>query len=835
MRQLLVALLLLTFIPLVGFSQEDGPAQIGGTEFNYNSPQTYTIAGISVLGAEHTDVQAIKLFSGLQVGDEIQVPGDRISKAIKNLWDQRLFADISIRAAEIRGKDIFLLIELKEMPRLGGFSFKGVSKSGADNLRDEIKLVRGVVVNDNLITTTKNAIRQYYIGKGFYNADIEIETRDASALDNHVDIIIKVDKKSRVRIEEIDFEGVEKVKERKLQKAMKDTKEKAFWRVFNPSRFKPKKYKKDKDKIIAFYNSQGYRNAKILEDSVYWVDGGNLGIDIKIHEGDKFYFRDISFIGNTKYSSDTLKQLLGIESGDVYNSEDLNQRLFMNPQGLDISSLYMDQGYLTFQAIPVETMIENDSIDLEIRIQEGKQFRVGEVTVVGNTKTNDHVIYREIRTKPGDLFSRTDIIRTQRELNNLGYFNPEAFNVTPMQNPEDGTVDIEYVVEEKPSDQIQLSGGFGAGRIVGTLGISFTNFSMRNIFNKEAWRPLPTGDGQKLSLNAVSNGRFYQSYSLSFTEPWVGGKKPNSLSASLSHSVQNLPSQSVELSRSVKITGGSIGYGKRLQWPDDYFILQITGSYQHFDLNNFSSVFSFSNGTSNNLATQFTIQRNSVNEPIFPTRGSTIKFTTKLTPPYSLFDGKDDYTGLSEQERFEWVEYHKWKFKADWYTSLTPEKKERQLVLNTSVGFGFLGYYNEQLGLSPFERFYLGGVFLSGFILDGREIINLRGYDDLSLSPSTGAPFIAKYSAELRYPISTNPQATIYTLAFLEAGQTWTDFENYDPFNLKRSGGVGLRIFLPMFGLLGLDYGWRFDDVPALPDMQRGILHFSIGMNIGEL
>jgi outer membrane protein insertion porin family len=780
-------------------------------------------------------VQAIKLFSGLQVGDEIQVPGDRISKAIKNLWDQRLFADISIRAAEIRGKDIFLLIELKEMPRLGGFSFKGVSKSGADNLRDEIKLVRGVVVNDNLITTTKNAIRQYYIGKGFYNADIEIETRDASALDNHVDIIIKVDKKSRVRIEEIDFEGVEKVKERKLQKAMKDTKEKAFWRVFNPSRFKPKKYKKDKDKIIAFYNSQGYRNAKILEDSVYWVDGGNLGIDIKIHEGDKFYFRDISFIGNTKYSSDTLKQLLGIESGDVYNSEDLNQRLFMNPQGLDISSLYMDQGYLTFQAIPVETMIENDSIDLEIRIQEGKQFRVGEVTVVGNTKTNDHVIYREIRTKPGDLFSRTDIIRTQRELNNLGYFNPEAFNVTPMQNPEDGTVDIEYVVEEKPSDQIQLSGGFGAGRIVGTLGISFTNFSMRNIFNKEAWRPLPTGDGQKLSLNAVSNGRFYQSYSLSFTEPWVGGKKPNSLSASLSHSVQNLPSQSVELSRSVKITGGSIGYGKRLQWPDDYFILQITGSYQHFDLNNFSSVFSFSNGTSNNLATQFTIQRNSVNEPIFPTRGSTIKFTTKLTPPYSLFDGKDDYTGLSEQERFEWVEYHKWKFKADWYTSLTPEKKERQLVLNTSVGFGFLGYYNEQLGLSPFERFYLGGVFLSGFILDGREIINLRGYDDLSLSPSTGAPFIAKYSAELRYPISTNPQATIYTLAFLEAGQTWTDFENYDPFNLKRSGGVGLRIFLPMFGLLGLDYGWRFDDVPALPDMQRGILHFSIGMNIGEL
>ncbi|MFZ6050419.1 outer membrane protein assembly factor BamA [Halocola ammonii] len=834
MRQLLVALLISFIIPFTSICQIDGPAQIGGTELDYSNPQTYTIAGISVLGAEHTDVQAIKLFTGLQVGDEIQVPGDAISKAIKNLWEQKLFADISIRIAEIRGEDIFLLIELEEMPRLGGFSFRGVSKSGADNLRDEIKLVRGIVVNDNLITTTKNAIRQYYIGKGYYNADIEIETKDASALDNHVDLIIKVDKKSRVRIDEINFIGVEKVNERKLSKAMKDTKEKAIWRVFNPSRFKPKKYKADKEKLISYYNSQGYRNAKILEDSVYWVDNKNLGIDIKIHEGDKFYFRDISFIGNTKYSSDTLEQLLGIEPGDVYNSEELNQRLFMNPQGMDISSLYMDQGYLTFQAIPVETLIENDSIDLEIRVQEGKQFRVGKVTVVGNTKTNDHVIYREIRTNPGDLFSRTDIIRTQRELNNLGYFNPEAFNVTPMQNPEDGTVDIEYVVEEKPSDQIQLSGGFGANRIVGTLGISFTNFSMRNIFNKEAWRPLPTGDGQKLSLNAVSNGRFYQSYSASFTEPWVGGKKPNSLSFSLSHSVQNLSSIG-ELERSVKITGGSVGYGKRLQWPDDYFILQLTGSYQHFNLNNFSSVFSFANGTSNNLAAQVTLQRNSINEPIFPTRGSNIKFTTKFTPPYSAFDGRDDYSGLSEQERFEWVEYHKWKFTADWYTSLTPEKKERQLVLKTSAGFGFLGYYNEQLGLSPFERFYLGGVFLSGFILDGREIINLRGYEDLSLSPTTGAPFIAKYSAELRYPISTNPQATIYTLAFLEAGQTWQDFEDYDPFNLKRSGGVGLRIFLPMFGLLGLDYGWRFDDVPSQPDMQRGILHFSIGMNIGEL
>lgn len=825
----------------IAFAQ---PTKLGKT-VDYSNPREYRVAGITVTGAAYTDVQAIKLFSGLQVGDRINIPGDEITKAVKTLWDQQLFADIAIYAAETRGEDIYLVIDVAEMPRLSKYSFTGIKRSERENLKEKITLMRGKIVNENLIANTKSKILDYYIDKGHYDVTVDIETRVDPLVENSVELVMKINQGPRVKIDHIHFIGVEELKEGKLRRSFKETKQKRWWRVFKSSKFIDQNYEDDKKKILAKYNKAGYRDAIIVSDSIYKTRPGRIGIDLTIDEGNKFYFRNITFAGNTKYRSSQLDSILKIKSGDIYNLENLETRLFMNQKGVDVNSLYQDDGYLMFQAIPVELLVENDSIDIEIRIVEGKQFRIGKVKVTGNTKTNDHVIYREIITRPGDLFSRTDIIRTQRELARLNYFNPEAFQINPTQNPENGTVDIEYVVEEKPSDQIELSGGWGGGRVVGTLGLSFTNFSLRKMFTKGAWAPIPSGDGQQLSIRAQTNGSFFQSYNFSFTEPWLGGKKPNSLSFGLWRSIQTngqkkfVDGEPNPLRQELTINGGSIGFGQRWKRPDDWFLMYASLSYQHFTLQNYQTFFSFSDGKSNNLALSWSLQRNSVSDPIFPTWGSNIKFTAKLTPPYSLINGKD-YDNVTEQERFKWVEYHKWKFTASWYTPLTRSSEEnpRRLVLNANMGIGMLGMYNKSVGLSPFERYYLGGVYLSGFLLDGREIVNLRGYDDLSVtypSPNSGSPAIAKYSLELRYPLSTNPSATIYALTFLEAGRTWNDVRDFNPFDVKRSGGVGLRIYLPMFGLLGLDYGWRFDDIPEAPTMARGQFHFSIGMNLGEL
>ena len=479
-------------------------------------------------------------------------------------------------------------------------------------------------------------------------------------------------------------------------------------------------------------------------------------------------------------------------------------------------------------------------------MMEGQQFRNGRIIVKGNVKTNDHVIYREIRTRPGELFSRTDVIRTQRELAQLNYFYPEAFVVNPIQNPTEGTVDIEYTVEEKPSDQIEISGGFGGGRVVGSMSLSFTNFSAKRIFEPGAWRPIPTGDGQRLSIIARSNGLFFQNINLGFTEPWLGGKKPNSLSARIWKTVQSngqpkkIDGEPNPDRQSFNIIGAEVRLGQRLRKPDDWFVLSTLISYQHFDLNDYGQFFSFNNGQSNNLAGELTISRNSISDPIFPTWGSNVEVNVRATIPYSLFREDGFYNDITDAERYRWLEYHKWKVKAEWYTPLTSTAGEnpKSLVLRLAAGVGIIGQYNREVGLSPFERFYMGGVFLSGFVMDGREILNLRGYDDLSLtepSQQTGAPVAAKYTAELRYPISTNPNATIYMLGFLEAGKTWEDSRAFNPFEVYKSTGVGLRIFLPMFGLLGLDYGWRMDPVDAFPGMARGQFHFSMGMGMGEL
>ena len=810
--------------------------------------QAYILGGLTVMGAEYTDQQAIKLFSALQIGQELTIPGEEITRAIRNLWAQQLFSDISVELAEVRDDRAYLVIRVDELPRLTRYTFEGIGRSEQETLKGKIELLTGRVVNQSVVKTAKKRLDDYYYDKGFWDARIDIVQAKDTAFDNGARLNIAIDKGTKVKVGEIVLSGTSHLDEKKVLRAMKDLKSKKWYRFFKSSKFVEANVELAKSSISALYNSDGYRNARVISDSIYRLEDGNVGIAFNINEGNQFYFGDVSFSGNSKYRSTQLDSILGIRRGDTYSLERLETRVFMDPKGLDLSSLYQDDGYLTFQAMPMETRIENDTIDIEVRMMEGKQFRIGRILVKGNTKTNDHVIYREIRTRPGDLFSRTDIIRTQRELAQLNYFNQEAFGINPIQHPEDGTVDIEYAVEEKPSDQIELSGGWGGGRVVGTLGVSFTNFSARNMFKKGAWKPIPTGDGQRVSLRAQSNGLFFQSYNFSFMEPWLGGKKPNALSFNVWRSVQSngqpkrVDGELNDLRQSLQITGVQVGFGQRWKKPDDWFTMNVALSYQHFQLNDYGVFFSFSDGTANNLAANFTLARNSVSDPIYPVWGSNISLSVKATPPYSALRGEDDayYKNLSDQDRFRWVEYHKWKIKAEWYTPLTQSAGEnpRTLVLRTHAGIGLIGQYNRAVGLSPFERFYLGGVFLSGYVLDGREIVNLRGFDDLSLTmpdQNTGAPVIAKYGAELRYPLSTNPSATIYMLAFLDAGKTWADAREFNPFEVYRSAGVGMRIFLPMFGLLGLDYGWRLDDIPTQPNMSRGQFHFSIGMNTGEL
>ncbi len=816
---------------------------------DYSVPKEYIIGGITVDGLRHLDKNAIILLSGMGVGDKVTIPGQKTADAVRNLWKQQLFSEIKIRATKIQGNTIFLTYSLTERPRLSFFKFEGISKGEVNDIREMIDYHTGKIVTENLTNTTRHKVRGFFIDKGFYKVGVDISQQKDTTINNGVILTINVAKGSRIKVKNIDFEGNENLSTAKLRRTMKNTKEKKWWRIFSPSKFLIGQYEDDKKALAGRYNVDGFRDANVAWDSVYTYDEKSLNINIKMEEGRKYYFRNISWVGNTLYSSDVLDRVLGIERGDVYNQATLDARLFYDPKGgQDITSLYMDDGYLFFSITPVEVLVEGDSIDLEMRINEGKQARVNRIIIKGNVKTNDHVILREIRVKPGDLFNRTDIMRTTRELAQLGYFDPEKLDVNPIPDPVNGTVDIEFQVEERSSDQIELSGGWGAGRIVGTLGLSLNNFSARNMFTGP-WDPVPSGDGQRVSIRAQSNGSWFQSYNASFTEPWLGGKKPNALSVSVFHSIQtNGQPKNIEIEGEkvpnpdrnfIKITGASLGLGQRLRWPDDFFTVYNEISYQHYNLNNFGSVFAFSEGEANNLSYRFSLSRNSVDRPIFPMRGSNVTLTLKFTPPFSLFDDITDYRNVSDQDKYRWIEYHKWKFTSEWFTPLTNGKNK--LVLRTKFGFGILGSYNQSLGAAPFERFYLGGSALTGFSLDGREIIALRGYDDLSVAPSTGSTIVNKYTAELRYPLSLNPNATIFALAFAEAGNTWTKVNDYNPFSVKRSAGVGVRIFLPMFGLMGLDYGLGFDPLETDPffvpfkTSKQGQFHFTIGMNLGEL
>ncbi|MGB0367895.1 MAG: outer membrane protein assembly factor BamA [Flavobacteriales bacterium] len=797
---------------------------IGQDKLDYASPKQYEIGDITVSGTKYLDKKVLVLLSGLSKGETIQVPGEGITEAIHKLWDQGLFSDIDVRVTRIHDGKIYLDLALQERPRLSKYALKGVKKGDANDIRESIRLIKGKVVTDNLIVNTENIIKDHFVDKGFLNVEVSTKMDNDSTLPNNVILKFNVNKGKKVKIAKIIFRGNEEVKDGKLRRSMKETKQRQWWRVWKTSKFLDYEYEADKKALIAKYNQMGYRDARILSDTIYKVNKRLINIEINLEEGRKYYFRNIEWVGNTKYTSEVLDKILGIKKGDVFDQSRLEANLFMNPNGRDVSSLYLDDGYLFFNVEPVEALVVNDSIDLEMRVREGKQATINKVTVVGNTKTNDHVILREIRTKPGQLFSRADIIRSQRELSQLGYFNAETLGVEPKPNPVDGTVDIEYTVEEKPSDQIELSGGWGAGRIVGTLGVSFNNFSLRNMFKKGAWRPLPAGDGQRLSLRAQSNGLFFQSYNFSFMEPWLGGNKPNAFSISAYHSVQSNGIQRGEDGRqAIRITGVSVGLGTRMKWPDDFFLIQGELSYQNYILDEYQLIPGFTTGNSHTFSLKGTLTRNSIGDPIFPTYGSILSASVELTPPFSAFQNID-YETAEPSEKYRLIEYHKWKFDAKWYISLA-----KNLVIETKMQFGFLGTYNKQLGISPFERFFVGGDGLSGFGLDGREIVALRGYDNNSLSANFGGTIFTKYGAEFRYRISPNPQATVYVLAFAEAGNSWLNFNEFKPFQLKKSAGLGVRIFLPMFGLLGLDYGWRFDDVPGRPDMAPGQFHFSIG------
>ncbi len=803
--------------------------QVGGDSisFSYDQPHQYEIGGVTVSGTRYLDEQVLINLSGLIVGDTIEIPGDKISKAIQNLWKQGLFSDVKIAVGRVQGNRAFLDLQLAEKPRLSKFTFsKGVSKSEADKIREKIHLERDKVITENVLTSTKNIVRDFYIEKGFLNTNVDILEHKDTLFTNRDILEIIVDKVTKIHINNIDFIGLSAMKPGKLHRAMKNTKTKRWYKIFTTSKFIESNFEEDKTKIIAKYLDQGYRDAKITDTKITKYNKKRLNIQMTISEGHKYFFRNINWIGNTKHTSQELSSILGIKKGDVYDQSVLEERLFMSQSSRDVSSLYMDDGYLFFQVTPVEVNVENDSIDLEMRIYEGKQARINKVTVSGNTKTNDRVIIREIRTKPGQLFSREAIIRTQRELAQLGYFDQEKLGVNPKPNPADGTVDIEYVVEEKPSDQFELQGGYGANQLVGSLGVSFNNFSARSILKKGGWRPIPSGDGQRLSLRFQTNGKYYQSYNASFTEPWLGGKKPNSLSVSAYQTIQsNGRSKGDPLRSSIVITGGSVGLGKRLKWPDDYFSLYHELDYQYYQLNNYTSGFLFTNGYANNLYFQHTLSRNSIDAPIYPRSGSQVSLTLQWTPPYSFFNGLD-YSKASDQEKYKFIEYHKWKFSTSFFSKIAGN-----LVLNVKTQYGFLGMYNRAVGASPFERFYVGGDGLTaGFLFDGRELIGVRGYKDYStITPTGGGTIFDKYTFELRYPVSLNPSATIYLLTFAEGGNAWQHFKDFNPFSVKRSAGVGIRIFLPIFGLLGLDYGWHYDDYPGSATDSKGHLSFTIG------
>lgn len=815
--------------------------KVNGTDLDYFQPKEYIIGGTTLSGAQFIDKEVIITLSKLIKGERILLPGEATGAAIKTLWAQGLFDDVELNIDKLVDDTVYFDIKVVERPRLSSFELNGLSKSQKTDITEKLNSKSGkTIINENTYNSTTSIINKYLAEKGYFFTKVDYKTKPDPNMENGVVLQVFVDRGRKVKVHEIEFTGNKAFKASQLRKYLKKTKQQAFYKVFGSGKFSKEKYTEDKEKLVAKMQDKGYRDAAIIKDTTYRVNDKSIGIKIDLYEGPKYYVGNITWAGNAKYATRDLTKVLGIEKGDIFSEEKLNVKLHGNgAESDDVSSIYLNDGYLTFNVDPIQTKIYNDTVDLEIRIYEGPQYTNNRITVKGNTITNDRVVLREVRTRPGDKFSKELLVRTVRDIGQLGNFDESKTVPTPKPNPSDGTVDIEYAVEEKPSDQVELSGGFGGGRVIGTIGLTFNNFSLRNIFNPKAYKPLPKGDGQKLSLRGQTNAKYYQSYSFSFSEPWLGGKKPVSFGLSAFTSLQSNGGTGTTLQR-IRLNGVTVSLGRRLTFPDNYFQLTHSINVQQYILNNYPG-YLFTTGTSYNFNLTQELSRDSRNSPIFPTEGSFFKFTIQATPPYSLLNNTN-YNTASDKVKYKFTEYHKWKFEGQWFQRLAGK-----FVVKAQAQFGFLGSYNSAVGQSAFERFKLGGDGMQGFdFLQGSELITMRGYannvvipstattaSQISIAQNSGSTVYSKYVMELRYPVIASQQATAYLIGFAEGGNTWDKFSDYNPFNIRRSAGIGARIFLPIFGMLGIDYGHAFDSIPGVTDGGKQSFTFSIAQQLG--
>ncbi|MBO5189136.1 MAG: outer membrane protein assembly factor BamA [Alistipes sp.] len=794
-----------------------------------NSQQLYYVRKINITGLEHLDGNIIKASAGLVEGDSIYLPSNFISNAITRLWSQRHFADVKI-GADIEGDSIDLQVYLKERPRVYEWKFEGISNGKKKDLIEKLKLRRNSELSDYVLDKNQKLIKDYWKEKGFRNAEVTWRIDQDSARAQYATVTFIIDKKERVKIGKINFIGNEVFPAKRLRRTFKKTHQKSI-NFFKGTKLNEKEYAEDKELLIDFYNSKGYRNATILRDSIYPTAENRIAIDLNVSEGNKYYIRDVSWVGNSVYSTEDLQNRFAVKKGDTYDKKSMHKRLGIgreeNPEDMSIKSMYQNSGYLMSQIEPAETIIGADSIDIQVKVFEGKQFTINEVGITGNQRVDDEVIRRELYTRPGELYDRSMLMQTIRMLGQMGHFNPEAImpDIKPVSNE---LVDVNWPLEEQASDQFNIAGGWGSGTFVGSVGITFNNLSIKNTFKKGAWRPYPMGQNQRLSLSAQTNGTYYKAFSFSFTDPWVGGKKPNSLTISAHWSEQNNAYYVWQTSTMhFRTFGVAVGLGKRLTWPDPYFTLYGEASYERYNLKNWNS-FVMSNGNANLFSLKLVFGRNSVDQPIYPRRGSDFSISVQATPPYSLWDGKDYADeSMSDSERYEWIEFHKWQLKSQWFQALTPNQN---LVLMVKAEMGYLGHYNKHK-TSPFERFEVGGDGMSGYNIYGIDIISMRGYEDGALDPVNDYYSIAynKYTAELRYPVILKPSSQIYVLGFLEGGNAFDSWKSFSPFKIKRSAGFGVRLYLPVVGMLGIDWGYGFDAPAGQTDKSGSQFHFVMG------
>lgn len=824
------------FITVISFSQTADSTQ--SVIVDYANPVEYEVGGVTVSGVQFIDPSVLISMSGFVVGRKVTIPSDEITKILEKFWTQGLFSDVKISIKKIEGTKVFLEIYLKERPRLSKFAMKGISKSDAEDLTEKLKVKPGVQVTDNLLNNISIVVKKHYAEKGFLNTDVKLVQVDDTLMKNRVLLTANIDKNKKVKIKKVDFIGNTAFPDKQLRRKLKKTKQKDL-NIFTGAKFVQSKFKEDKEKLDEFYRKNGYRDFKIINDSITVLNDEEIILHIRINEGNQFFLRNVNWVGNTIYPSEILNRVFKMKKGDVYDQVSMEKRLTTDEDA--VNSLYLDNGYLFFRLTPVETRIDGDSIDLEMRINEGQQATINKIIISGNTKTNEHVVRRELKTRPGDLFSKSNIIRSVRELAQLGHFDPEKITPDIIPNASEGNVDIHYKLAEKANDQLEVSGGWGAGMLVGTIGIRFSNFSMRNFLKLKEWRPVPSGDGQSLSIRAQSNGRYYRSYNISFVDPWFGGKKPNSFSITAylskmynyNYSYFGGYGSDEDLSdKWYKVSGVSVGFGKRLKWPDDWFFINNEISYQLYTMHNYQLYgFPYSNGNSNNFSFTTTLTRSSQDQPIYPRSGSNFTASLQLTPPYSAFRASND--NLTPAQKYNYIEYYKWKFKANTYNKLAGFGGPYDLVLNLGAQVGYLGMYNKKVGPSPFEGFQVGGSGMTGYQMYGTEVVALRGYEDQAFNNALNSQNLnmyVKYTAELRFPLTLQQSASIYALGFLEAGNAWYEHKKFNPFNVYRSAGVGIRAFLPMFGLLGIDWGYGFDPLKSgSQHLGKGQFHFVIG------